>query len=231
MFNHCQDFGERIVLTRQANRLGIPGFEQFLFLLLAVFSLFWILYLRHFAPQAFYVNEARTFEVELRRYKPDPVPALPLSVEPGLPAPADAPDLKEVPPVGETAEQGERPASKKKTQAQLLEQALELYRAENPEPIDIPDPDAEKHRPDNVFDPRLADRIGEIREKNYRRYQAENRRKGEDTYFDNMGVLNYRRGNTCFQLIEIPGIGHQWYAGKCAITQYEMEFEFNGKRY
>ena len=191
MFNHCQDFGERIVLTRQANRLGIPGFEQFLFLLLVAFSLFWIVYLRHFAPQAFNVDETRTIAIELRRYKADPVPILPQPAGPGSAKPSSAkpdsakpdsakpdvpiPEVEQSPAATEKPEQGDQPVSKNQTQTQLLKQALELYRAENSEPIEIPDPNAEKHRPDNIFDPRLADRIGEIREKNNRRYQAENR--------------------------------------------------------
>lgn len=232
MFNHSQDFGERILLSQQSNRLGVPGFEKFLFLLLAVFSLFWIFYLRHFAPHAFNVDETRTFAIELRRYKADPVPILRQSVEPDSAKPdMPLPEVEQSPAATEKPEQGEQPVSKNQTQTQLLKQALELYRAENSEPIEIPDPNAEKHRPDNVFDPRFADRIGEIRGKNYRHYQAENRHKGAETYFDNMGVLNYRKGNTCFQLIEIPGIGYQWYAGKCAITHYGLEFELNGKRY
>lgn len=245
MFNHCQDFDGRIVLTQQTDRLGIPGFEKFLFFILAFFSLFWFFYLRHFAPHALPVDEARTFEIELRRYKPDPVPALPQLVEPDLVEPdlvepglveprlvkpeLSAPEIKQIPAASEKSEQGEQHVLKKKTQTQLLEQALELYRAENSEPVDIPDPE-DKYRPDNVFDPRLADRIASIREKNSRRHQAANRLQDEEAYFDSMGILNYRKGNTCFQSIEIPGIGEQWYAGKCAITHHDKKIELNEKR-
>ena len=174
MFNHCQDFGERIVLTRQANHLGVPGFEKFLFLLLIVFSLFWVLYLRHFAPKAFYVEEIRTFEIELRRYKPEAVPVLHPSVEPDSiepdsvepdPIKLDAviPEIEQSPAATGKPEHEEQSVSKKLTQTQLLEEVMELYRAEHPEWREIPDPDAETYRPDNVFDPRLADRIGSIR--------------------------------------------------------------------
>lgn len=231
-----QDIDGSFILTQRAERLVVPGFEKILFSILLAFSLLWAFYLRQFAPLVFQQKEPAIFEIELYRPEPDTVPAPLETAKPEKPVPIPIPE-KKVPPAtaadqeAEPRQNSKESNAKKQSIVELKEKVVELYQADHPDFTELPDSDLEAYRPGDVFDPRLADKIARQRQRKNLLRQAQGGTRGDEVYFDVHGVPIYRKGNTCFQLIEIPGIGQHWYAGKCAITRYEMEFEFNGKRY
>ena len=114
---------------------------------------------------------------------------------------------------------------------EIIEQTIEHYSTTHPDSFQLPDESLSKYKPNNVFDSKLSNTIAEIRQKKEeRRQKLGPDLEEQETYVDVHGRQHYRVGDVCFELIEIPHSGAQWYGKMCGISRNQIDFKFTPEK-